>query len=291
MKHIERVVLPLHFAFDYYKGSTKHNWMHVHKGMEFLFIHSGKGTIWVNDRTYSIQAPCLAFFQPYQLHKVQLSHNSTEPYIRTVLKIEPEAMETCVSPFPILADKLAALWRHKIPVQYIQLQEDHPIWAELAALEQTLADLHWEEQWEQVALFGLQLIPVVHAGLNAHERSTDLQNREALHAERIMQWLEQHYAQPFSLERMAQSLHLSANHISHLFPRYAGMTVTDYLTAKRLSEACFRLSAKQDSIRMIGEQCGFSSASYFSQVFKRKLGVTPQAYRQGARPERMPLTL
>jgi AraC-like DNA-binding protein len=98
-----------------------------------------------------------------------------------------------------------------------------------------------------------------------------------------MEWVEQHFREELSLKQLASELHLSSYHISHLFQEHTGFTITDYMTARRLKEACLLLSTTSYSIRDIGQNIGLNSDSYFIQLFKKHIGVTPKQYRNTAR--------
>jgi AraC-like DNA-binding protein len=54
----------------------------------------------------------------------------------------------------------------------------------------------------------------------------------------------------------------------------------------RLDEACRLLRETTHSLVKIALQCGFNSPSYFSQLFRRSLGMTPTEYRQSHSKEK-----
>ena len=57
------------------------------------------------------------------------------------------------------------------------------------------------------------------------------------------------------------------------------MTVNEYITNVRLTEAARMLSMPQDiSMYEIASRCGFSDQSYFSKVFSAKYGKCPREY-------------
>mgnify|MGYP003319274626 CR=1 FL=1 len=61
---------------------------------------------------------------------------------------------------------------------------------------------------------------------------------------------------------------------------FASYTIGEYLLKVRLDNAKFLLLNTNKSIENIAESCGFSSANYFSLMFKRKIGISPLNYRK-----------
>ena len=57
-------------------------------------------------------------------------------------------------------------------------------------------------------------------------------------------------------------------------------SVIEYASAVRLNEARYLLSTTCKSIEEIAELCGYSSANYFSLIFKSKMGIVPSNYRK-----------
>lgn len=58
------------------------------------------------------------------------------------------------------------------------------------------------------------------------------------------------------------------------------MGVMEYLTAVRIDNAKKILQKSNDSILKIAEEVGFHSSQYFSNVFKKKTGMSPAEYRR-----------
>ncbi|MFV2051139.1 helix-turn-helix transcriptional regulator, partial [Metabacillus sp. YM-086] len=59
-----------------------------------------------------------------------------------------------------------------------------------------------------------------------------------------------------------------------------GSSLTEYLTIRRIKQACQLLQMTNKPIEFIGENLGFGSVSYFIQVFKKMVGTTPHQYRR-----------
>ena len=58
------------------------------------------------------------------------------------------------------------------------------------------------------------------------------------------------------------------------------MSPINYLISRRLNEARHLLETTDYPIAKIAQAAGFSSQSYFSQVFRKELNVTPAQYRK-----------
>ena len=68
-------------------------------------------------------------------------------------------------------------------------------------------------------------------------------------------------------------------YLAHAFTKYTGLSPINYLLQKRIQEAKSLLESTSCSIAQISNMLGFSSQSYFSQVFKKSTGKTPIQHR------------
>ena len=93
-------------------------------------------------------------------------------------------------------------------------------------------------------------------------------------------YIEQHYAEPLSLETMAQHVNLSPIYFSNLFKKETGKNFSDYLTEYRIKKAKELLRDTGKNINEISDDLGYSDARYFSKVFKKATGVKPTDYRR-----------
>ncbi|WP_035614056.1 substrate-binding domain-containing protein [Haloferula sp. BvORR071] len=67
------------------------------------------------------------------------------------------------------------------------------------------------------------------------------------------------------------------------FRETTGTTPGKELRESRIAAACRMLESSSATISRISEQCGFSSANYFAQVFRRHIGQSPGEYRSARR--------
>ncbi len=99
------------------------------------------------------------------------------------------------------------------------------------------------------------------------------------HVVEIISYVEKKLA-VFSLDQMAHELSLSKYHMCHLFKKSTGLTIQNYVLARRLDKARYLLSTSNASISEISESLGFSSFSLFSRCFRQANHMTPREYRR-----------
>lgn len=86
--------------------------------------------------------------------------------------------------------------------------------------------------------------------------------------------------QPLSLNCIADTLGVNPSHLSRVFKKELGMTLTDYVNQIRIEEASYLLDHSNDSVTAIASSVGFNDPNYFSKVFRKWAGVTPHDYRK-----------
>lgn len=82
-----------------------------------------------------------------------------------------------------------------------------------------------------------------------------------------------------NLRTLAEQQNLSAGYLSALFHREVGLTITQYITDKRLELAERLLKTTQLQIQTVAQYCGIPDVNYFTKLFKKRLGKTPREYR------------
>jgi AraC-like DNA-binding protein len=79
---------------------------------------------------------------------------------------------------------------------------------------------------------------------------------------------------------MARELHLSRSQVHRKIKALTGMSPAIYIRHIRVQKAKELLASTQLSISEIAYQVGFKSPVYFSQVFKKTFGESPNATRK-----------
>jgi AraC family transcriptional regulator len=84
--------------------------------------------------------------------------------------------------------------------------------------------------------------------------------------------------EPPTLGELAQACNMSVRQLTRAFRASRGCSIGDYIDRTRM-ETAKRLLAGEESIKSIAISMGFSSASHFSQAFRRATGHSPRGFR------------
>lgn len=95
-----------------------------------------------------------------------------------------------------------------------------------------------------------------------------------------MAYIQENYAEPLSREQIAAHVGLSEDYLTSCFRKELGLTPMAYLNRYRIQQARQLVKNTHKSITEIALDVGFSSSSYFSRIFRRETGMSPEAYRR-----------
>jgi len=99
------------------------------------------------------------------------------------------------------------------------------------------------------------------------------------YAEQAVAFIKEHFAEDIGVADIADALNMSESHLSRVFKESMGYTLGEYLVSYRMSVACEMLPDVNLRISEVARRIGYSDQRYFSVVFKRIVGMTPNAYR------------
>jgi len=93
-------------------------------------------------------------------------------------------------------------------------------------------------------------------------------------------YIQEHLTQPLTLEEIAQMAGMSRAYFSTLFKRTYGITLWDYIVAKRVQHAITLLGNREMTILDVALQSGFNNTANFNRAFRKLTGRTPTAYQK-----------
>ena len=96
--------------------------------------------------------------------------------------------------------------------------------------------------------------------------------------DKALKYIKENLTENLSLQTVADHVMLSPIHFHNCFKSAVGKTLHEYVEEQRIKVAVNLLLTTDLTLTQIAFQCGFSSQSYFSYVFKRKMKMTPRKY-------------
>ena len=96
--------------------------------------------------------------------------------------------------------------------------------------------------------------------------------------EKSIKYIKEHITEELTLERVSKNVSFSPIHFHNCFKIATGKTLHEYVEEQRIKKAIVLLTTTALTLSEIAYQCGFSSQSYFSYVFKRRMNITPREY-------------
>lgn len=135
-------------------------------------------------------------------------------------------------------------------------------------------------QSDKIKLYSLILDLVHMLSRDSRRHQTSIgegySNREVI--EKVIRYIKGNLDSDLSLEKVSAYANLSTIHFHNCFKSSTGRTLHDYVEEKRIKRAMDLLLTTDMTLTEIAFACGFSSQSYFSFVFKRRMKMTPREY-------------
>ena len=85
---------------------------------------------------------------------------------------------------------------------------------------------------------------------------------------------------PRSVAGLARSVHMTADHFIRLFKREVGCTPAQFAIERKMTLAMLMLASEPMMVKEVAYTLGYDNLSYFTRLFRRHTGYTPNAYRE-----------
>lgn len=96
--------------------------------------------------------------------------------------------------------------------------------------------------------------------------------------EQALNYINANLTEDLRLENIAKAVSLSPIRFHNIFKSIVGKTPHEYIEEQRIKKAIDLLITTDFTLTEVAFECGFSSQSYFSYAFKRRMKTTPRKY-------------
>ncbi|WP_181151057.1 helix-turn-helix domain-containing protein [Paenibacillus sp. PCH8] len=103
--------------------------------------------------------------------------------------------------------------------------------------------------------------------------------QEHTYADLAIEIIDKYYAEDISLQSVANQINVNPSYLSRLFKQEKGENFVTYLTRVRIEQAKAYLLSRKLRVYEIADKVGYHNYTYFSKIFKKTVGYTPEEYR------------
>lgn len=104
-------------------------------------------------------------------------------------------------------------------------------------------------------------------------------NKDSI-ADKIQEYIENNFSrQDFTANEISEELDLSLGYLRQIFKNEKGITLNDYIINCRIEKAKELLETTEMTAKEIAEEIGYYDNRYFYTLFKKKVGMTTDEYR------------
>ena len=247
-------------------GGDWHSVPHTHNHMELFFIVGGKGQFLIEDQLHPVDVNNLVIINPNVVH-TEVSLNA-QPLEYIVLGVDGI----------VLANDDTTNGQFNILDHYESVEISGCLRNILREMEQK--NTGYEDVCQAyMEILIIRLLRSISLAVPS-EPQTISANRQCAS---IRRYIDLHFKEALTLEQLAEEGHMNKFYLSHAFKREYGISPINYMISRRIEESKYLLAETDLSMSQIAQLLGFSSLSYFSQVFRRTQGSSPMEYRQNTK--------
>ena len=247
-------------------GGDWHSVPHTHNHTELFFIVSGKGQFLIQDQTFPVGVNNLVIINPNVLHtEASLNAQPLEYIVLGIDGIELATNENSNGQFWILdhfeSVEVSSCLRNILR----EMELKNPGYEDVCQAYMEILIIRLMRNTTMT----VQIKPQVISG-----------NRQCATVKR---YIDLHFKEPLTLEQLSEEAHMNKYYLSHAFKQEYGVSPINYMISRRIEESKYLLSETDLSMSQIAQLLGFSSLSYFSQVFRKSQDISPMEFRQNSK--------
>ena len=238
---------------------------HFHNEIEIIYVVKGKGHIFKNDVLYDMQDHMLFFIDARNPHIVH--PEKVEDYIRNKLVISADSFFDICETLGILDESKRLL---DAPPTYFTEQEAINKCDSIFYRCSGFYNTEHKDGFIWGAILEFIIIYDDYPKKKSNQNTT---------VERIIKFIENCSFSDFSLNYMCNEINISKYYACHIFKKYVGMTIHEYILNKKIVKSRQLLTYSTMPIYEVAEKMGFNTSSSYVRFFKKETGLTPLQFR------------
>lgn len=248
---------------------------HSHTRFEITVVERGAGKYTTQDAVYDMRAGDVFVFSSNEVHCI----TDVAPEGLTIINLHVEPVYLRGQgreDFAHLCFSHAPDFESRIPAQRAAAIRDAH-----AGISREFSGR--EAAYESAIRSYLNLILIDLLRSHGYSSATVSERREGLSGIlKVYDYIDEHLCEELTLAELAGVVGLSPNYFSHLFKRLNGISLWDYINAKRTEKAAKLIISSRGELTMleIASRCGYNNTANFNKAFKKHKGITPGELRK-----------
>ena len=247
-------------------GGDWHSIPHAHNYTELFYIIGGDGQFLIDDEKFPVRAHQLVIVNPNIMH-TELSYEA-RPLEYIVLGIE--GLEISI---PGTNEGRYCIYTFSGSNKVLN------------CMQSILREMQEREQEHQMVCQAYMDILVVQLMRNTSTSMTQVADSSPTNRQCAMvrRYIDNHYKEQLTLDLLASEAKVNKYYLVHAYKQAYGISPINYMISRRINESKYLLAETDLSVSQVAQLLGFSSPSYFSQVFRRTQSISPLEYRQATK--------
>lgn len=138
-------------------------------------------------------------------------------------------------------------------------------------------------------IHGCQELRMLLCFIAMKRREQPLNSEKNIDLDSLRTFMMNRLSEQLTLDDLAQECRLSKYHFSKRFKALTGHAPIQYFIHLKVERACQTLDSSQLSLKQIAQDLGYEDVYYFSRLFKKVIGLSPEQYRKRL-ARRLPLS-
>lgn len=243
---------------------------HFHDSYEIFYFIEGEGEYVVEGKRYPLTPGDIIITNPRELHSPAIR---SDVYHRVTIAIHPLYLSGFITkdynPFNGFASRPLAD-QNRIPADVVQSQG-------LAREIEIIGAYNKDTRPCRDAMIKAHLLILLES-INQVISVTKLSFANE-RIQGIVHYINEHLSEKITLASIADTFFINKHHLSHTFHDRMGMTLTDYITSKRIQRS-LELLPESMPLLDIALSVGFADYAGFYRSFTKLIGVGPRVFRK-----------
>lgn len=248
--------------------------IHNHDGYELYLLLDGKVNLYTEGEGKILERGDLVFVKPYDFHHAKLLQY--DKYDRIVINFKDSVVKKISSDKSDLAQCFNQTPSGKLHYSHLDEEEIQKFVSYAVALQDSLNDTTFGSDVLAIA-FLTQILVMINRCITVSPQIEYTGIMPQLVSD-TFSYVERHLTEELSLAVLEKHLQYNGTYISRCFRKTVGITLQQYIIAKRITLA-------QQYLQQGISPCdvcfmtGFNNYSNFSRTFLQQIGISPKKYQ------------